>query len=74
MLKSWLRKCVAKCDYNFRNFFAGTNPDRSYDGSYGIYRVSVYFWILFGLAFMAAVINRFSDIIKSKGGTLAVKL
>ena len=42
----------------------GNNPDRSY---IAIYRIAVYFWILFGLAFMAAVISVISGMIKEKG-------
>ena len=50
--------------YFFIFFYAGVNPDISY---INLYKVAVYFWVLFGLAFMAAVINVVSDIIKGSG-------
>ena len=46
------------------NYRIGSNPDPTYPS---IYRICVYFWILFGLAFMAAVISLFSDLIKGSG-------
>jgi len=42
----------------------GTNPDQSYPS---IYRIAVYFWILFGLAFMASMVSLASDFFKEAG-------
>ncbi|CAK8682672.1 unnamed protein product [Clavelina lepadiformis] len=54
----------------FGDFVAGSNPDLTYPS---IYRICVYFWILFGLAFMAAVISLFSDLIKGSANKASKK-
>ena len=43
---------------------AGSNPGHSY---IPMYRIMVYFWILFGLAFMATFMNLISERIKLRG-------
>ena len=45
-------------------YFLGVNPDFTYNS---VYRVCVYFWVLFGLAFMATVIKVVSDVIQASG-------
>ena len=43
---------------------AGVDPEIDY---VPIYRVMVYFWILFGMAFMATVVSLISDFFKKTG-------
>nr|XP_039259396.1 potassium channel subfamily K member 16-like isoform X1 [Styela clava] len=48
----------------FGDFVAGTDPESSY---ILIYRIMVYFWIIFGMAFMATVWTLITDFYKKTG-------
>ena len=42
----------------------GADPNKTYNPAY---KIGVYFWIIFGLAFMATVITLIADLIKENG-------
>uniref|UniRef100_H2ZBT0 Potassium channel domain-containing protein n=1 Tax=Ciona savignyi TaxID=51511 RepID=H2ZBT0_CIOSA len=55
----------------FGDFVAGDNPHMVYTP---LYRVMVYFWILFGLAYMATVINVLTERFRQRGLSIKKRL
>jgi len=60
-LQAFYYTFITMTTIGFGDYVVGADPNKSYSS---IYKICVYFWIIFGLAFMATVVSLIADLIK----------